>query len=289
VVVTRDREREIVECLRSLAAQDYPNTELIVVDVHSSDGTRDRVRTLFPQARLIALPSQHGISAARNEGARKATGSICLFLDDDARLPDAGATARMVQYFAADPRLACVAFTILDARTGCEELKGIPRLDKRRITADYDCAYFCGAAFAVRRDRFVGVGMFWEPLTYGGQELDLSYRFLEQGYRIVHSAGLTALHASVPGARPRGQWVSFNARDRYWVALRNLPFRYVLTTALLWWAYTAVIALRRAEVGPFLRGFWEGLRALPGVYRERQCVGNGTVAAVRRLGGRLWY
>jgi glycosyltransferase involved in cell wall biosynthesis len=83
VVPTRDRPQALVRCLEALGAQDVEPAEVVVVD----DGSHDRAAVedalaATPGARLLRLPGR-GPAAARNVGARAATGEVVCFTDDD--------------------------------------------------------------------------------------------------------------------------------------------------------------------------------------------------------------
>ncbi len=84
-----------VDCLSALAAQDYPDYDVIVID----DGSTDATANIAPWLRCD--PRQHartsGLCAARNEGLGVASGEIVAYIDDDAwpdpelaRLPGLG-------------------------------------------------------------------------------------------------------------------------------------------------------------------------------------------------------
>ncbi|WP_353352882.1 glycosyltransferase family 2 protein [Intrasporangium sp. DVR] len=73
--------------IRSVLAQSGDDTEIIVVDDGSSDGTAALCTELLESAPSIPsrlITQRHaGVSAARNAGARAATGDYLLFLDGD--------------------------------------------------------------------------------------------------------------------------------------------------------------------------------------------------------------
>src|SRR2546428_163007 len=93
VVATYNAARTLDDCLRSLMKLDYPDYEVIVVNDGSTDGTSDIIRR-YP-FRSITTPNR-GVSAARNEGLRAATGEIVAYIDSDAR-----ADSDWLSYFAA--------------------------------------------------------------------------------------------------------------------------------------------------------------------------------------------
>ena len=288
IIVTKDRRSEVVDCLRSVRGQDYPRKQIVVVDNGSSDDSASKIRKDFPEARLIALETNQGMPGGRNRGAAAADGEICVFVDDDARFADARATRRIVRYFEDDPKLACLALKICDSASGLEDYRATPRADKRIAQYDYPCAYFCGVGFALRREALLEVGMFWEPLVYGAEEIDLSYRLLDRGYRLHRTNSVVVLHCNVPTGRQWGQQSYFFARNRCWVAVKNLPWLYAFSTTGLWWGYTFLTSAMKGEAGLAARGIWDALRGLPTVLRERQPIRRDTVRTVKKLSGRLW-
>ncbi len=88
VVPTRDRPEALASCLHALRAQTDVEIEIVVVD---DGGTSpDSVARLADEAgaALVRLGGA-GPAAARNEGARRASGDVVCFTDDDCR-PDPG-------------------------------------------------------------------------------------------------------------------------------------------------------------------------------------------------------
>ena len=289
VIVTRNRCDSVLRCLASVEAQDYPNREIVVVDNGSTDDTLESVRHRFPLVRLVPLARNEGVPAARNRGMKAARGGICIMIDDDARLAEPDAASRAIARLSRDARLACVSFRILDGETGRDALKTVPLARKRVLKDDTPIAYFCGAGFAIRKTSFIEAGRFWEPLEYAGEELDLSCRLLSAGFRLSYAASIPVAHDEIPAGRPRGQWIYHQARNRLWVAARNLPWPYVLTTVLLWWSYLAGKSLLSGERRFFLQGARDGLAGLPRVLKDRRPVTPEIAAEIRRLSGRLWY
>jgi len=84
VVPARDRPAALERCLAALTSQTATSIELVVVD----DGSRDRgavpavVARTAPGARIVRGEGE-GPAAARNRGARVATGEVICFTDDD--------------------------------------------------------------------------------------------------------------------------------------------------------------------------------------------------------------
>jgi GT2 family glycosyltransferase len=289
VIITHCRPDDLAKCLESVERQTAGEIEIIVVDNASTDNTLAMLAERFTQVRVYPSKSNLGVSEGRNVGIEMARSEVCICIDDDAVFATDDAVSQAISYFESDPTLAAIAMTILSSSTGTEERKGIPRLDKKVFSQDYDCTYFCGAGFAVRRSMFLEAGRFWAPLVYGSQELDLAYRFLDRSWRLVHSAGIRVIHKSSPLARPSGQWVFFNTRDRSWVAIRHLPWPAVITTTLLWWGQTLWVSLRTGAWGSFFRGLTASLVGMGEAYRTRQVISRQAIKQLRTKSGRYWY
>lgn len=106
VVVPAFNEAELLpDCLRALAAQNYPGPyEVIVVDNASTDGTAQIAAALG--ARVVS-ESHPGVTWARERGTRAARGEIVVSTDaDTTTAPDWLST--IVGTFAAQPELVAV-------------------------------------------------------------------------------------------------------------------------------------------------------------------------------------
>jgi len=116
LVPTRNEERNVEPCIRSLLAQEYPDFEIIVLD-DSEDQTPDILRSLASDSRLHLLtgrplpPGWIGKSWACHQLANAAAGELLLFTDADtlhhpSMLRDAAATlyARGLDFLSAIPR-----------------------------------------------------------------------------------------------------------------------------------------------------------------------------------------
>ena len=88
VTVTRNAARHLSGCLESVLAQTYTETEHIIIDGASTDGTADLVRRLAGARTQFVSEPDEGIYDAMNKGIARATGAYVLFLGADDRFAD---------------------------------------------------------------------------------------------------------------------------------------------------------------------------------------------------------
>ena len=167
LIVTSRNEREDIEnCLRSLLDQDYPNTEVILVDNGSTDGTIEIA------SRLDVRVENRGPerSAQRNHGFAVSRGEYVCFLDADMITPPT-MVAECV---------ACMADPAVGAVVIPEESFGEGFWTRCKILerSCYPPGSYMEAARFFRGEVFQQLGGFDENLT-GLEDLDLHQRCLD--------------------------------------------------------------------------------------------------------------
>ena len=81
IVIPAKNEAASIGQIVTLAGEQFPDAELIVVDDGSTDATADEARTAG--AYVVMHPESLGNGAAIKAGARIATGDIIAFMDGD--------------------------------------------------------------------------------------------------------------------------------------------------------------------------------------------------------------
>ncbi len=98
-----ERGEEFRRCLDSLAALDYPDFEVLVVDNrHREDGRSVDWVERIPRVRLLR-ERRPGVAAAKNRGLNAAAGAIVAFTDDDV-VVDPGWLTAFARRFAEHPQ-----------------------------------------------------------------------------------------------------------------------------------------------------------------------------------------
>lgn len=83
-LIKAGREKNIVQCIKSVHSQDYPSIEHLVIDGASTDGTLDLLRPYEKKGwiRIFSEPDK-GIYDAMNKGIRMASGDVIGVLNSD--------------------------------------------------------------------------------------------------------------------------------------------------------------------------------------------------------------
>jgi GT2 family glycosyltransferase len=230
--------------------------------------------------RALALPENVGIPAGRNAGVPLVEGELLFFLDDDAWLPNPGLLAELARRFEAAPDLGLVQPRVVDPE-GAAPARWIPRLRKGDPCRSSNAFSVWEGAVATRRSTFEGAGGWPAPFFYAHEGIELAWRVWDQGAVVRYAGDLVAHHPAINPTR-HADFYRLNARNRVWLARRNLP---LVLMPLYVGTWTAVQLVRsrgdRAALKAWFGGFAEGWRTDPG---GRQPLRWRTVLRMARLG-----
>ncbi len=213
---------------------------------------------------VIETEQNVGVPGGREIGLRRSQASVIGFLDDDAALVDPTTTRRIVERFATDPRLGAVSMRIVD-ETNATNRRHVPRLGSGSSDDSGFVATFLGGASAVRRSAYDAAGGYWPELFYAHEELDLSWRLHESGFRVFYDADLTVEHPATEISRHTEGWYR-TGRNRVLIARRNLPLALMIVHPVVWLLIGAVRTPDRATRRSYVAGWRAGWRA--GVHRS---------------------
>ncbi|MFC9428187.1 glycosyltransferase family 2 protein [Streptomyces sp. NPDC056987] len=254
IITMGDRPGDLRALLDSVVRQDGDPVEIVVV------GNGAPVGAVPPGVRTVEVPENLGIPGGRNVGieAFGAAGSdvdVLLFLDDDGLLPRTDTAALIREAFAADPALGIVSFRITDPETGLTQRRHVPRLRASDPLRSSRVTTFLGGASAVRTRVLAEVGPLPGDFFYAHEETDLAWRALDAGWMIDYRADLVLAHPTTPPSR-HAVYHRMVARNRVWLARRNLPAPVVPLYLGVWLLLTLV---RRPSV-PALKAWFGGFR-----------------------------
>jgi len=99
ITVCRNPGPIVMEAIRSVQMQDYPDVEHVVIDGASTDGTADCIRGLMRRGDVLVSEPDAGIYAAMNKGLALATGDVVAILNADDRYAAPDVLSRVVAEF----------------------------------------------------------------------------------------------------------------------------------------------------------------------------------------------
>ncbi|MFE7599268.1 glycosyltransferase family 2 protein [Streptomyces sp. NPDC057494] len=251
-----DRPDDLRALIDSVAGQQGDRVEVVVVGQGTPvTGVPDWVRT-------VDLPENLGIPGGRNVGI-EAFGpggtdvDVLLFLDDDGLLAHTDTAELVRQAFTADPRLGIISFRIADPETGATQRRHVPRLRSADPMRSSRVTTFLGGANAVRTKVFAEVGGLPGDFFYAHEETDLAWRALDADWMIDYRSDMVLLHPTTAPSRHASY--HFNvARNRVWLARRNLPAPLVPVYLGVWLLLTLARRPSLSALKAWLGGFRAG-------------------------------
>lgn len=244
------RPAELRRALDSALAQQGVTTDIVVVgNGWTPVGLPEGVRSL-------ALPENVGIPAGRNAGAAATTAPMLFFLDDDAWLPAPDTLLRMAQKFAENPRFGLIQPRITDPGSDGDPTRWIPRTrkgDPRHSSAVFS---LWEGAVAIPREVFDCAGGWPGSFWYAHEGIELAWRVWDCGRIVWYAGDIVACHPVMHPTRHE-EYYRLNARNRVWLARRNLPWPVALPYVASW---TAVQRLRSRRDPDAWAAWWDGFR-----------------------------
>jgi GT2 family glycosyltransferase len=221
VLLTWNGRELVLDCLASIereirARSDAARleTETIVVDNGSADGSVEAIRARFPWAEVVALPRNIGFAGGNNAGLARAKGRMVCLLNNDTIVQPDGFEA-CVRHLDAHPDVGAVGPQLLhpDGRKqnsihnfptllleivprGVLETLFPRRYPSKRFEHDVplEVEAVLGACMVVRREVLEQVGPMPEDYFFFLEETDWFFQMRRKGWRVLHLPDATLVH-----------------------------------------------------------------------------------------------
>jgi GT2 family glycosyltransferase len=277
VLTMGTRPAELRALLDSVAGQSEPAQRIVVV-------CNGAPLPELPEGVLgVELPENLGVAGGRNvaiEELRKAGDvDVLVDLDDDGLLIESDVISRVADLYEAHPRLGIVSFRIAD-ETGFTQRRHVPRLRADDPMRGGEVTTFLGGGHSLSMPMLEEIGGWPGEFFFTHEETDLAWRALDAGWKIRYEPELVLQHPRTSPAR-HAVYYRMTARNRVWLARRNLPAPLVPLYLGTWILLT--IARTRSVTGlrAWFAGFGEGFRTTCG---DRQPMRWRTVRRMTALG-----
>jgi GT2 family glycosyltransferase len=272
-----DRGQELLRSIERVRAQRLAPGDTVQQVVVVNGGTAPQ---LPPDVTVVGLATNVGIPAGRNLGWRAGDGDLVVFLDDDGWLPRDDTFERLAHLFRDDPQLGIVSMRIADPDTGRTQRRHVPRLRAADPMVGGEVTTFLGGAAAVRRVVLEQTGGLPDDFFLTHEETDLAWQALDRGWRIRYDPDCELFHPTTSPAR-HALFFRLNARNRVWLARRNLPVPVGIAYVVCWVGLTVVRVHDPASLRVWFAGLVEGLRTPAG---RRRPISWRTIVRMTALG-----
>ncbi|NND87954.1 MAG: glycosyltransferase family 2 protein [Flavobacteriaceae bacterium] len=213
VIILNYKVRYFLEqCIKSvLLATSHIDTEIIVVDNDSNDGSCDMVRSLFPSITLIENKENVGFSKANNQGVAVAKGTYVCILNPDT-IVSASCFSQCIRINEQVDNVGAIGPYLLDGTGNFlpESKRNLPTptislLKLMGFTRPYyantiddesleEVDVLVGAFMFMKRAVYLEVGGFDEDYFMYGEDIDLSYKITMAGYKNYYAGTIKVLH-----------------------------------------------------------------------------------------------
>ena len=241
IVISTNEAHWLTPCLSTVydRAGDA-RIEVIVVDNQSTDGTREIVKSSFPQAKVVTSHNG-GFGYANNRGWEHADARYALFLNPDTEIVD-GTLGELVSALDARPDVGLAGVRqITSDGTVYPSMRRFPNaaralgeallsehwpvrpawsgervVDMSAYETECDCDWTVGAFMIARREALLSAGVMDERFFLQCEEPDLCLRMKRGGWSVRHLPNMTIVHhAGKAGRNPRMAAQDAFARRQY--------------------------------------------------------------------------
>jgi glycosyltransferase involved in cell wall biosynthesis len=233
--------------------------ETIVLDDASTDSTAAMMRMEFPSVPFYESEKPEGVCVQRNRGVRLAKGDIIVQIDDDSEFTTPSVVRQTVADFK-HPRIAAVSIPHKDITISPELKTPTPP-----SPGDWVVGSFVGAACAFRRDVFLQLGGYRQPLIHGSEEREYCTHLLNFGFVTLLGTADIVHHYASP---IRDLWLIqvLQRRNDLCHAIWNVPLPHLLYHLPGTILGGLRFALANGWIPQTLTGY---LRAIPVLWRHR--------------------
>jgi GT2 family glycosyltransferase len=288
IIVTWNAIEHLKNFLPSVTETNYPDFEIIIADNASSDGTKEWIKSTYPDIKIASFDANYGYCGGNNRAVPFAEKEILIFLNNDVKvekdwLYGLNEAFNESNTAAAQPKLRAFQqpghFEYAGAAGGYIDAYGYPfcrgrifedtEQDEGQYDDKADLFWASGAALAIRKEIFLESGGFDEDFEFHMEEIDLCWRLQNQGYRIAYAPDSIVYHlggGSLPMGSPRK--VYYNFRNSLFMLWKNyssprlkthFPIRIALDIIAAWKALLSGkpqewLAIAKAHIH-FLKNF----------------------------------
>lgn len=276
IIVNYNVKFFLEQCLCSVVKAAYRiQTEIFVVDNNSSDGSKEFFKDKFGDVNFIWNDANLGFAKANNIAVKQSTGKYILFLNPDTIVPE-DCFKKCISFFESHAEAGALGVKMLDGSgrflkeskrsfpsplTSLYKLSGLARIFPHSKTfskyysGDLDenknneVDVLAGAFMMVPKNIIDTIGSFDEEFFMYGEDIDMSYRIQNAGYKNCYFAETSIIHFKGESTR-KGTLnyvrIFYNAMSifakKHYKGQKGTVFNFFIQMAILLRALLSVIA-----------------------------------------------
>jgi GT2 family glycosyltransferase len=241
----------------------------------------------FAHSQYLFSGGNKGVHA-RNDGFDAARGEFVILLDDDVMVETPAMLDLFAARFAEDERLGAITVSKHVRGETRRRVDLIPHTRKDvDLTSTFLTFRFVGGCVAFRTACLREVGGFLPDFFYGLEEIELSYRIIDAGWRIRYDPAVSCEELEHPAGRDAKKRVQTQRlANKYIISYLRMPFPEVLVNAALFTPYLLLRQRGQASVAGAVKQFmaWRSRADRP----TRKAISRDTAAYIRACGGSVW-
>lgn len=221
IIVNYNVRYFIEQCLYSVfKALKNIDGEVFVVDNNSVDGSCAMIKEKFPGVQLIENKKNLGFSKANNQALKLSGGEYVLLLNPDTIVQE-DTFKNCIAFMDSHPEAGALSVKMIDGKGNYlpESKRALPTpavafykisglsflFPKSKIFGRYHLGYLDknqtheieilpGAFMFIRKETLIKVGFLDENFFMYGEDIDISYRIIKEGYKNYYFPGTTIIH-----------------------------------------------------------------------------------------------
>lgn len=203
VIVNYNGAHFLTQCLDSVfSSQTTFPMEVIVVDNHSTDGSRTLLDAYHHSFIRVYLDQNQGFSAGNNAGVRHATGDVLLLLNNDTVVHPT-TFQLMMDYLQAHPETGALAPKLLNGDGSLQTPGSLLMRWAYWGSHPRKVSFIAGAAVMMTKSLYETLGGLDEHYFFYNEDLDLCKSILKLGRPIVYYPSASLVHFGGLSTRSR--------------------------------------------------------------------------------------
>jgi glycosyltransferase involved in cell wall biosynthesis len=243
LILNWNRKDETCYCIDSILNQSYKNIEIVIIDNGSTDDSLNYIKSKYNEKiKYIYLDKNYGCPGGRNIGLKYCSGEYIFFCDNDGML-HYEAIENSLKHFNTSDDIAIV--------TGIVKEYNILNNNDLNFNLSNNLSEnvcnFLGGVCLLKINPFIinnNYKIYPDNYIYGGEEEYLSYRLIDNGFKIIKAHNVILFHKSSIFARNYNMELFNKWNNRFLNAYQLFPLEHLFIYFFYFIIFSSIRAIR---------------------------------------------